>query len=266
MIGAVASDLAFSAYVAPVGEPALGPVPYLHRPAAAADPIAPLSHFFQDVTHVSYGVLTAGVFSRRWKLEGSLFNSAHPDPNTGYAYDVQLNGYSGRLGWNPGNSWSVSAWAGHLAASTGAHSHDATTRVGASALYASPDSARGAWSTSVVWGADIPVTTGRALNSVLVESSVDFGANTFFARGEWVQRTPAQLALIGAVPPVSDVGALTVGGARRIFTIGWFVTSVGAAGTLTIVSSDLEPFYGGQFLASGLLYVKVALNRSHEMD
>src|SRR5689334_9090688 len=54
-------------YAALVGEPALGPVAYMHRPSALNDPFAPLSHHWMDATHITFGVLTAGVFTRAVK-------------------------------------------------------------------------------------------------------------------------------------------------------------------------------------------------------
>src|SRR3989441_4098553 len=61
---AVARNLAVSLYAAPVGEPAVGPAAFPHRPSAANDPLAPISHHWQDGTHITFGVLTAGVFTR----------------------------------------------------------------------------------------------------------------------------------------------------------------------------------------------------------
>ncbi len=46
---------------APVGEPALGPVAFMHRSSAFENPTAPLSHHTVDSTHISMGVLTAGL-------------------------------------------------------------------------------------------------------------------------------------------------------------------------------------------------------------
>src|SRR2546430_11854926 len=60
---AVARNLGFSLYLAPVGEPAVGPVAFPHRPSAADDPLAPISHHWQDGTHITFGVVTAGVFT-----------------------------------------------------------------------------------------------------------------------------------------------------------------------------------------------------------
>jgi hypothetical protein len=40
-----------------VGSPALGPAPFMHRPSAAENPTAPLSHDMLDSTHVTPGVV-----------------------------------------------------------------------------------------------------------------------------------------------------------------------------------------------------------------
>ena len=56
-----------------------GPVAFMHRPSAMDNPVAPLGHHWQDATHISFGVLTAGLFGRQWKLEGSLFNGREPN-------------------------------------------------------------------------------------------------------------------------------------------------------------------------------------------
>jgi hypothetical protein len=46
---------------APVGEPALGPVAFMHRASAADNPTAPLSHHKFDSQHIAFGVVTAAV-------------------------------------------------------------------------------------------------------------------------------------------------------------------------------------------------------------
>ena len=113
-----------SLYLAPVGEPALGPVAYMHRPSAAYDPVAPLGHHAQDFTHISDGVATLGVFTRRVKLEGSVFNGAHPDEVRTDLDPVRLDAYGGRLSFNPSAGSSLAAWFGHIPATGGAHAHD----------------------------------------------------------------------------------------------------------------------------------------------
>src|SRR5579871_1930123 len=48
-------------YVAPVGDPALGPVAFPHRASADELPQASLSHHWQDSTHVANEVITGAV-------------------------------------------------------------------------------------------------------------------------------------------------------------------------------------------------------------
>jgi hypothetical protein len=243
---ALGSGLAGSIYFAPVGEPALGPPNYHHRPSAAFDPIAPLGHLTQDGTHVSYGAGTIGVFSRRVKLEASIFNSAHPDPGAGFAYHVNLNSYSSRLSWNPSAAWSVSVSAGHLGAATGAHAHDEATRLGFS-TQRTVHTGSGSWATALIWGADIPTSTHQAVNTLLGESTLTFSRDALFARAEYVQRTAADLALVGSVPAVLPVGAVSAGYGRRLAVLGAFQAWALARGTVNLLPPELELFYGSRY-------------------
>jgi hypothetical protein len=49
----VGEKMLLSFYIAPVGDPALGPIAYPHRASASEDPVAPLGHHLQDSTHIS---------------------------------------------------------------------------------------------------------------------------------------------------------------------------------------------------------------------
>ena len=112
LTGGVAASL----YAGVVGEPALGPVAYMHRPSAAADPFAPLGHHWQDASHESFGVITLGLYSRALKLEGSVFNAREPDWYH-YNFDytgARLDSYSGRVTLMPTVRPGLSAWAGYL--------------------------------------------------------------------------------------------------------------------------------------------------------
>lgn len=63
----------------PVGQPALGPEAFMHRTSARHLPWAPLGHHFQDSTHVSMGVMTAGVKFDLIEVAMSQFNGREPD-------------------------------------------------------------------------------------------------------------------------------------------------------------------------------------------
>src|SRR5580658_2175140 len=57
----IGTHVLMSLYAAPVGDPALGPEAFPHRPSARDDPLAPLGHHLEDSTHIADDVLTGGV-------------------------------------------------------------------------------------------------------------------------------------------------------------------------------------------------------------
>lgn len=98
--------VAIQLYGGLAGEPALGPVGYPHRLSALPNPFAPVTHHWQDATHIVFGVVTAGLFTRNWKLEGSVFNGREPDENR-WDLDLDaLDSYSGRL-WYADERWAL---------------------------------------------------------------------------------------------------------------------------------------------------------------
>jgi len=245
-----------SLYLAPVGEPALGPVAYMHRPSAAYDPVAPLGHHAQDFTHISDGVATLGVFTRRFKLEGSVFNGAHPDEVRTDLDPVRLDAYGGRLSFNPSAGSSLTAWFGHIPATGGAHAHDALDRFGASFLHTRPLAGSGEWSTALVYGADLPAGAGHPLNSLLVETSLELGRNAVFERAEYVRRTAADLALVGSVSRELNIGNVSAGYARELCGRG-VSCALGVLGTLYLVPAELELFYGSRMPVGILAYLEL---------
>src|SRR2546430_12854413 len=154
----------------------------MHRPSAAYDPVAPLGHHAQDFTHISDGVATLAVFTRRFKVEGSVFNGAHPDEVRTDLDAVRLDAYGGRVSFNPSAGSSLTAWFGHIPATGGAHAHDALDRFGASFLHTRPLAGSGEWSTALVYGADLPAGAGHLLKSPLVETSLELWRHTAFRR------------------------------------------------------------------------------------
>jgi hypothetical protein len=253
---AVGRKVALSLYAAAVGEPALGPVAYRHRPSAAYDPTAPLGHHIQDFTHTSFGVVTFGAFTHRIQLEASWFNGAHPDDVRTDFDAVRLDSYAGRLSWNPSGGWSVAAWFGHIAASGGSHAHGALDRFGASVLHTKPYASDGQWTTALIWGANVEADTRRPGHSLLLESSVEFDSrNTLFGRAEYVRRTAADLLLVGSVSPELDVGAVSLGYARGLGSVGTVATSLGVRGTVNVIPEDLRLFYGSRAPLGVVAYV-----------
>src|SRR2546426_4763710 len=220
----VARNLGLSLYLAPVGEPAVGPVAFPHRPSAAADPLAPISHHWQDGTHITFGVVTAGVFTRNVKLEASWFNGREPDENrTNFDYTGRrLDSYSARLTVNPGPRWSLSTWYAYLKSPDELHPDDSLHRIGASALTTQPvGTGGGTWSSELIYDTNAQIGTGPLASSVLVESTLDLdGTNSLFGRVEYVRKSAEEL-VISAVPATTqyDVGALALGYLRAVGTV-----------------------------------------------
>ncbi len=56
----IGGDNAAFIYAGLPGEPALGPVAYMHRQSGMDNPEAPLTHNWLDSTHITFGAVTAG--------------------------------------------------------------------------------------------------------------------------------------------------------------------------------------------------------------
>src|SRR3546814_3723923 len=66
------NDVDVFGYFGYPGEPALGPVAFMHRPSAMNNPDAGLGHHWQDATHIIFGVATLGV---RYKIRSEEHTS-----------------------------------------------------------------------------------------------------------------------------------------------------------------------------------------------
>jgi hypothetical protein len=225
------------------GEPALGPVAFMHRVSALSNPAAPLSHHWQDSTHVTFGVVTAGVQNAKWKLEGSAFRGREPDENR---YDIErpkLDSYSGRLTYNPNPFWSFSGSHGLIKSPEALHADEDVHRSVLSAMYNRPLEGGRNWATTAVWGRNHSNEHG-ATDSWLLESSLDLtGRDTLFGRIEHVQKPGEELQ---AGDPVTKYGvsAFTLGAERTLTPGREHQLSVGASVTVYGAPSGLRPVYG----------------------
>ncbi|HEX6534049.1 MAG TPA: hypothetical protein VF041_05600 [Gemmatimonadaceae bacterium] len=254
----IGRGLAVELYAGIAGEPALGPVAFMHRPSAQSDPLAPLGHHWQDATHISFGVITAGLYSRRWKLEGSAFNGREPDEHRWDLDLRRLDSYSGRLTVNPTARVSLSGWYGYLASPEALHPEESVHRYGASAMYAAKGIGAGsAWATTLLWGAN--EHGGRVENSVLAESNLEISrANTVFARAEYVRKSAEDLVLPGVDPDREfDITSLVLGYVREIASIPGGTIGAGARGSVNLVPSAVGRFYGTRAPKGIDVYVRI---------
>jgi hypothetical protein len=174
-------------YGGPSAEPALGPVAFLHRAAAAELPMAPLSHHVQDSTHTSFGVVTTGFVIDRVKLEGSVFNGREPNEERWSIQLAPLDSWSGRASVAPSRNWAAQFSIGRLEHSE-ALEPGSQWRQSASVEY-NRLIGGGNWATSVVWGRVHKVAADATLNSYLLESTVRFHERDYaFSRLELVDK------------------------------------------------------------------------------
>jgi hypothetical protein len=250
-------------YLAPVGEPALGPVAFPHRPSAAGDPLAPLGHHWQDATHVTYGVVTAGLSSGRAKLEASIFNGREPDEDrTDLDYaGRRLDSYAGRLAMAPGPHWALSAWYGYLKSPDALRPTESLHRFGAAALTSQSWGERASWSGALIYGANAHTggAGGGALeHSALLETNLEFaGRNTLFTRIEYVRKSAAELAIPSVLPGTEyDLESMSLGFVRELGHLGPVSTGAGVVGTLSFVPAGLQAVYGSRTPTGVAVYLR----------
>ena len=268
---ALTRSLAVQLYVAPSGEPALGPVAFMHRPSAENDPMVSLGHHWQDATHITFGVITAGLYTRRWKIEGSLFNGREPDENR-WDFDLdgaRLDSYAGRVTINPTDAWSLSGSYGFIDPPAGATSHGSMHRMTAAALHGAAVGPDGHWSSALVWGANRHTGHGRLAHSALAETNLEPNArDALFGRVEYVQKSADDLSIATLDEETRlDLVSLSAGYVREVATALRTSGGIGVRGTVNLVPRSLESHYGARAPLGIVLFFRLrpAQRSMHDM-
>jgi hypothetical protein len=263
-------------YLAPVGEPAIGPVAYMHRPSALNDPFAPLSHHWTDATHITYGVLTAGIFTRHVKLEGTLFNGREPDEDR-YDFDFHpLDSYGARVSATPTPHWALSASYGFLRQPEALHPDQNQHRLGASILHTVRLGRQGEWASAVVYGANQHVAAsggvaGPWAHSVIAESNLQLDAsNSIFGRLEYVRKGGEELSLAEPLRDREfDIGTLSLGYVREFAGYRGATLGLGARGAINLIPGALREIYGSRTPVGLAVFLRVRpglLEGAHTID
>lgn len=223
------------------GEPAFGPPAFMHRPAAEANPEAPITHHWMDSTHITFGVLTAGCINGDVKIEASRFRGREPDQDR---YDIEtgeLDSTAVRLSWNPSVNWALQAsWADVVSPEQLEPDID-VTKWSASALYTQ---ALGDGSLSLT-GAfarkdnSEDVTLDAWLGEAAWKPNADW---TLFSRAEAIETDELGLIHHG---PVEEVARLTLGVSRDLPINDTVTLVLGASATKNWTSDTLSVLYDG---------------------
>ncbi|MFN7947749.1 MAG: hypothetical protein U0Z53_20540 [Blastocatellia bacterium] len=173
-------------YGGPVGEPALGPVAFMHRASAMENPAVPLGHHWQDSTHIAHGVMTGSLTISRFRLEASGFHGREPDENRAAIDLGRIDSYSLRIGLVPTPNWALQFSWGRLSNPETLHPGDVVRRT-ASVMWNRP-LPHGNLASTFVWGR-ISEVHGVS-NSYLLESTLNFRRKNYaYFRGELLDKT-----------------------------------------------------------------------------
>src|SRR6266403_1895102 len=239
-------------YFGDPGEPALGPVAFMHRGSASENPSATLAHHLQDSTHISFGVFTSGFTYRWFKVEGSIFNGREPDENR-YNFDAhKWNSRSVRLSFEPNHNWSMQVSYGFLRNPEAAEPNTDIHRATASVQYNKPFK-RGNWASAFIWGRNHTSSPGEVhnLNGYTAESTVNvLDKNYLYTRLELVDKDELLRAsdrvLLGIkdAHPSFRIGAYTFGGVRDVWNSKHVSMAIGSDLTFYSKPSVLDRLYG----------------------
>ncbi len=235
----IAPDTVAFLYGGPVGEPALGPTAFMHRASSRFNPEAPIAHHWFDSTHVTFGVITAGVRMGGVQFEASAFRGREPDEDRWDIETPKLDSWSVRGTYAPSPAWVAQASYGHLKEPEATHPGDDEKRLTASISHiAGPLAATVGFSRKTRHH-------GPGLEAWFAEADYALGGpHNLFGRAELVENDE----LFDHDSPLHGtafrVGKLTAGYAYRLPLGDGLSLALGASGSIYHVPGAIETAYG----------------------
>jgi hypothetical protein len=239
-----------SVYLAPVGDPAIGPTAYSHRASAFEDPLATLGHHQEDSTHIAADVVTLGLTYGIARIEASGFHGREPGESRWNIDQGSIDSWSSRFTIQPGRNWSAQYSYGHIKSPEALFSAENQERMTASVMYNRPLQ-RGNWASTILWGRTRSLPGNAVFNSYLLESTVFFHMkNHMWARIENADRSNELILGENPVPsgfeeqPIGRIQAYTFGYDRDFALVPHLASAIGAQVTTYGVADRLKPIYG----------------------
>lgn len=235
----VAPGTSLFLYAGLPGEPALGPPAFMHRASARYFPEAPIAHHWFDSTHITYGVLTAGLSTPHWQAEFSAFNGREPDERRWNIEQPRIDSWAARATWTPSPRWAASLAYGRLHSPERLHPNEDENRLIASIAYADETLAiTGGWSRK-------DREKGPTLNAAFVETTYALTPrHAVFGRVERVRNDElfAEDAPLHGVPFTVTKASL---GYAYTMPLGASATlSLGGTASLYAIPDRLDSAYG----------------------
>jgi hypothetical protein len=218
----------------PVGEPALGPPAFMHRPSSSENPTAPLSHHIFDSTHVAHGVVLGRLERGPFAVEGSVFRGREPDEDR---YDLELgklDSWAVRGWFRPSPAWTIQVSHGFLHQPEQLEPGD-QRRTNASISWLRQ---RGSDYTAFTLAVGRTARTYSLAGAVLAEGTERVGHTSIYGRFERVSQETEILLFPEVVHRphpgelVDPVRAYTAGAVRDLGTVGGLLVGVGGDVTL----------------------------------
>ena len=243
-------------YAGLAGEPALGPPSFPHRESSFPNPIAPISHHWLDSTHISFGVVTAGLHGSRWKGELSVFNGREPDEARADLDLGRLDSVSGRVWYLPAPAVAIQVSAGYLNDAEEefppAPRHDVARGTG-SVTYHRRLRDDGLWAAMLAYGvnSEDSLVPGAIIHQVthaaLLETSVTLQRrHAWFGRVEVVGKPAHDLHIHELITSIFTVGKLQGGYVKYLKHWRGLVPGIGGTVSASLLPAALAPRYNGR--------------------
>ena len=242
------------------GEPAFGPPAFMHRQAIMDSPEAPISHHWLDSTHITFGVLTAGIVHDRLKLEVSRFNAREPDQHRWNIETGPLDSTAIRLSVNPTRTLSLQGSWGKFKSPEQLEPGVDQKRWSASALYADEVTAGWKLAGTLAWGRKTVDHHGETLtdDAFVAEASLRHGPWTIYSRGEITENR--ELLDSGEHGVAFTVGKVAAGAIRDFRLADHFSLGLGGQLAVNFVPDELAPEYGGNSPIGAMGFIRLKLD------
>ena len=214
---------------APVGEPALGPVAFMHRASSAENPLAPIAHHIFDSTHIASSVILGRADVGIVSVEGSVFHGREADE---HRYDLEFgtpDSWAARVWLRPTPAWLIQGSYGFLEEPEELEPGD-QHRMSVSASW-SRHRANGFTAITAALGEN--ERQYSRLHSFLIEATHKSGRSSIFGRFESTE-VETEILLFPQIVHVPHPGelvdlvnAFTIGGVRDIATLRGAAIGVG---------------------------------------
>ncbi|HET8736760.1 MAG TPA: hypothetical protein VFM69_09175 [Pricia sp.] len=235
-------------YLGYPGEPAFGPVAFMHRLSSLYNPDAPIGHHWQDATHITFGVATAGFRYRNFKIEASSFTGREPNEER-YGFDKpRFDSWSARLSYNPSPAWALQVSQARVNDVHEFGPREDVNKTTASAIHSLRLNPKFFLNSAAVWGYNDAVGGHhRPSHSFLLESALTLNTTTVYGKYEWVEKSAEDLLLDEAVyghGKLFPINSITLGIQQRLINLLKTNAAIGVQGSLYHTSNQLNGLYG----------------------